>query len=46
MTRIKDLHKAWMKDTSYREQYDSLADAFAIAPEAAKGAQPRRPQPR
>jgi transcriptional regulator with XRE-family HTH domain len=36
MTKIKDLHKKWMKDPAYRREYDSLEDEFALAMEVAK----------
>jgi transcriptional regulator with XRE-family HTH domain len=36
MTRIKDLHKAWMKDPHYRKEYDALEEEFALAAEVAK----------
>ena len=31
MTRIKDLHKKWMKDPEYRREYDLLEEEFASA---------------
>ena len=31
MTRIKELHKAWMKDPDYRREYDLLEEEFARA---------------
>ena len=36
MTRIKDLHKKWMKDAGYRKEYDALEEEFALAAEVAK----------
>jgi DNA-binding transcriptional regulator YiaG len=36
MTRIKDLHKKWMKDPEYRKEYDALEEEFALAAEVAK----------
>ena len=36
MTRIKDLHKKWMKDPEYRREYDALEGEFALAAEVAK----------
>jgi len=36
MTRIKDLHKAWMKDPNYRTEYDLLEEEFALAAAVAK----------
>jgi len=36
MTRIKDLHKKWMKDPEYRREYDLLEEEFALALAVAK----------
>jgi ribosome-binding protein aMBF1 (putative translation factor) len=36
MTRIKDLHKRWMKDAEYRKEYGLLEDEFALAAAVAK----------
>ena len=36
MTRIKDLHRKWMKDPEYRKEYDALEPEFALAAEVAK----------
>jgi ribosome-binding protein aMBF1 (putative translation factor) len=36
MTRIKDLHKTWMKDPDYRREYDLLEEEFALAAAVAK----------
>lgn len=36
MTRIKDLHKAWMKEPNYRREYDLLEEEFALAAAVAK----------
>ena len=36
MRRIKDLHKAWMKDPDYRREYDLLEEEFALAAAVAK----------
>ena len=36
MTRIKDLHKKWMKDAEYRREYAALEEEFALAAEVAK----------
>src|SRR5437773_3583415 len=36
MTRIKDLHRKWMKDPGYRKEYDALEEEFALAAEVAK----------
>lgn len=31
MTNIRDLHGGWMKDPSYRQEYEMLEDRFALA---------------
>lgn len=31
MTRIKDLHRVWGQDASYRSAYDGLDDEFRLA---------------
>lgn len=31
MTKIKDLHKKWLRDPEYRKEYDALEDEFALA---------------
>ena len=31
MTKIKDLHRKWMRDPNYREEYDALGEEFAVA---------------
>ena len=31
MTRIKDLHKKWLRDAEYRREYDALEEEFALA---------------
>lgn len=31
MTRMKDLHKRWLKDPAYRKEYDALQEEFALA---------------
>jgi transcriptional regulator with XRE-family HTH domain len=36
MTRIKDLHKAWMKEPNYRREHDLLEEEFALAAAVAK----------
>jgi transcriptional regulator with XRE-family HTH domain len=36
MTRIKDLHKAWLKDPDYRREYDLLEEEFVLAAAVAK----------
>ena len=36
MTKLKDLHKKWMKDPEYRKEYDALEEEFALMIEVAK----------
>jgi hypothetical protein len=36
MTRIKDLHKKWMKEPEYRKEYGALEEEFARAIKVAK----------
>jgi transcriptional regulator with XRE-family HTH domain len=36
MTKIRDLHKKWMKDPNYRREYDALEEEFALIAEVAK----------
>src|SRR5712671_7930508 len=36
MTKIKDLHKAWLKEPNYRREYDLLEEKFALAASVAK----------
>ena len=31
MTKITELHKKWMRNDNYREEYDALEDEFALA---------------
>jgi ribosome-binding protein aMBF1 (putative translation factor) len=31
MTRIRDLHKKWMRDPAYRKEYQPLEGEFALA---------------
>ena len=31
MTRIRDLHKKWMKEPAYRKEYEALEEEFALA---------------
>jgi transcriptional regulator with XRE-family HTH domain len=31
MTKIKDLHKKWMREENYRHEYDALEDEFTLA---------------
>ena len=36
MTKVRDLHKKWMKDPEYRKEYDALEEEFALMMEIAK----------
>jgi transcriptional regulator with XRE-family HTH domain len=36
MTKLRDLHKRWMKDPEYRREYDALEEEFALILEVAK----------
>jgi transcriptional regulator with XRE-family HTH domain len=36
MTKIKDLHRRWMKEPRYRREYEALEDEFALALAVAK----------
>jgi transcriptional regulator with XRE-family HTH domain len=36
MTKIRDLHKKWMKDPHYVEEYNALEEEFALAAAVAK----------
>ncbi len=36
MTKIRDLHKKWMKDPRYAEEYNALEEEFALAAAVAK----------
>ena len=36
MTKLRDLHKKWMKDPAYRKEYDALEEEFALMLEIAK----------
>jgi transcriptional regulator with XRE-family HTH domain len=36
MTKVKDLHKTWMKDAAYREEYDALEEEFTMIAAIAK----------
>ena len=36
MTRIRDLHKTWLKEPTYRREYDLLEEEFALAAAVAK----------
>lgn len=31
MSKIKDLHKKWLRDPEYRQEYEALDDEFALA---------------
>ena len=31
MTKIRDLHKKWLRDDDYRREYDALEEEFALA---------------
>jgi len=31
MSKIKDLHKKWLQDPKYRNEYDALEDEFTLA---------------
>ena len=31
MSRIRDLHAGWMKESAYRKEYDALKEEFALA---------------
>jgi transcriptional regulator with XRE-family HTH domain len=39
MTKIGDLHKKWMKDPSYRKEYDAMEEEFALMLAVAKARQ-------
>lgn len=36
MTKVRELHKKWMKDQQYRHEYDALEEEFALATAVAK----------
>ena len=36
MSKIRDLHKRWMKDPEYRKEYDALEEEFALIAEVAR----------
>lgn len=36
MSKIRDLHKKWMKDPEYRKEYDALEEEFALMAAVAK----------
>jgi transcriptional regulator with XRE-family HTH domain len=31
MTKVKDLHQGWLKDSKYRAEYEGLAEEFQLA---------------
>ncbi|MFM9943039.1 MAG: multiprotein-bridging factor 1 family protein [Hyphomicrobiaceae bacterium] len=31
MTKMKELHKKWMRDPEYRREYDALEEEFALS---------------
>jgi transcriptional regulator with XRE-family HTH domain len=31
MTKIKDLHKTWLRDPDYQREFDALEEEFALA---------------
>jgi ribosome-binding protein aMBF1 (putative translation factor) len=31
MTKVKDLHRGWMKDPKYKAEYDALDEEFQLA---------------
>ena len=39
MTKLRDLHKKWMKDPEFRREYDALEEEFALIVEVAKARQ-------
>ena len=39
MTKLRDLHKKWMKDPEFRREYDALEEEFALILEVAKARQ-------
>ena len=39
MTKVRELHKKWMKDPEYRREYDALEEEFALILEVAKARQ-------
>src|SRR4029079_9805109 len=36
MSKIRDLHRKWMKDPEYRKEYDALEEEFALMAEVTK----------
>ena len=45
MTRIKELHKKWIKDPEYRREYEALDEEYTLAAEVAKDPPPLRLEP-
>ena len=41
MTKIRDLHKNWMKDAAYRKEYDALEEELSMVAAIRQGAPPR-----
>src|ERR1041384_1309809 len=39
MTKLRDLHKKWLKDTEVRREYEALEEEFALILEVAKARQ-------
>lgn len=39
MTKMRDLHKRFMKDPEYRKEYEALEEEFALIVEVAKARQ-------
>ena len=31
MTRVKDLHRSWMKNAKYKAEYDAMGEEFQLA---------------
>ena len=31
MTKVKDLHRRWLRDPEYRTEYEALEDEFQLA---------------
>lgn len=36
MTKVKELHKTWMKDATYRREYDAMEEEFTVMAAIAK----------
>jgi len=45
MTKLKNLHKKWMKDPDFRKEYDALEEEFVLMLEVAKARNRFRAQP-